>query len=177
MNLCRAISALENGYQTRTNIVKDEKRGLVANTYSIVARWRNYFSQPLNVRRVKGVRHTEIYTAEPLVIGSSAFEIESAIEKLKSQKLPGIEKIPGQLIKVGVEQFSVRSIKLLLLFGIRRNCMGSGRNRSLYISIRSAIKQIVVIIGAYHFTNYVQNIIPHPAVKVSSICKGNVWGS
>ena len=141
-----------------------------------MARWRNCFSQLLNVHRVKGVRHTEIYTAEPLVLGSSAFEIELAIEKIKSHKSPGIEKIPGQLIKAGVEQFAMRSIKLLLIFEIRRNCVGSGRSRSLYISIRRAIKQIVVIIGAYHFTNYVQNI-PHPAVKVNSICRGNFWGS
>ena len=43
------------------------------------------------------------------------------------------------------------SINLLILFGIRRNCLRSGRSRSLYLSIRRTIEQIVVIIGAYHF--------------------------
>jgi len=68
---------------------------LVADTYSIVARWRNYFSQLLNVLVVSDVRHTEIYTAEPLVLELSALEVELAIEKLKSHKSLGIEKIPG----------------------------------------------------------------------------------
>ena len=67
------------------------------------------------------------------------------IQNLKSHKLPGIDQIPAELVK------AVRFINLLFLFGIRRNCLRSGRSRSLYLSIRRAIKQIVVIIGAYHF--------------------------
>jgi len=39
------------------------------------------------------------------------------------------------------------------------------------------IKQVVIIIEAYHFVNYVQNFIQHPAVKVNSICRENYWGS
>jgi hypothetical protein len=38
----------------------------------------------LNVHVVSDVRQTEIHTAEPLVPESSAFEVEMAIEKLKS---------------------------------------------------------------------------------------------
>jgi len=39
------------GYQPRTNIVKDEKGDLDTDSHSILARWRNYFSQLLNVMR------------------------------------------------------------------------------------------------------------------------------
>jgi len=53
----------------------------------------------LNVHAVKGVRQTEIHTAEPLVPEPSAFEF--AIEKLKSHKSPGINQIPAELIKAG----------------------------------------------------------------------------
>ena len=42
---------------------------------------------------------------------------------------------------------------LLILYGIRRNCMRSGKNRSLYLYVRRAIKQTVVITAAYHFCN------------------------
>ena len=45
----RGISDLKKGYQPRTNIVKDEKGDLVADCHSILARWRNHFSQLLNV--------------------------------------------------------------------------------------------------------------------------------
>jgi hypothetical protein len=35
------------------------------------------------------------YTAEPLVPEPSAFEVELAIEELKSHKSPGIDHTPG----------------------------------------------------------------------------------
>ena len=76
------INDFKKGFQSRTNIVKNEKGDLVADPYSILARWRNYFSQLLNVHGVNEVRQTEIHTAEPLVPEPSAFEVELAIAKL-----------------------------------------------------------------------------------------------
>ena len=38
-------------------------------------------------------------------------------------------------------------MNLLILFGIKRNCLWSRRGRTFYLSIRT-----VVIIGAYHFS-------------------------
>ena len=73
----------------------------------------------------------------------SAFEVELAIEKLKSHRSPGIDQIPAELIKQGVKQLAMRSINLLFQFGIRRNCLRSGESRLLYLSIRRAIKQTV----------------------------------
>jgi len=72
---------------------------LVTDCHSILARWRNNFSQLLIVHRVNDVRQTEIHTAEPLVPELSAFEL--AIETLKSHKPPGIDQIPAELIKAG----------------------------------------------------------------------------
>ena len=123
---------------------------MVTGSYSILARWRDCFSQLLNVHGVHDVRQTETHTAERLVPEPSAFEVELAFEKLTSHKSPGIDQIPAELIKEGVEQFAIRSINLLFLFGIKRNCLSNGRSRSLYLSIRRGIKQIVITIGAYH---------------------------
>ena len=121
-DLYRDINDFKKGYQPRTIIVKDEKGDLVADSHSIMARCRNsYFSQLLNVHVVDDVRQAEIHTAEPLVPKPSAFEVELAIEKLKSHKSPGIDQIPGQ--------FVVRFINLLFLFGIKRDCLKNGRSR------------------------------------------------
>ena len=57
---------------------------MVTGFYSILGRWRDYFSQLLNVHGVHDVRQIETHTAEPLVPEPSAFEVEFAIEKLKS---------------------------------------------------------------------------------------------
>ena len=55
---------------------------MVAHPHSIMARWRNYFSQLLNIHD-NDVRQAEIHTVEPLVPEPSAFEVELAIGKLK----------------------------------------------------------------------------------------------
>ena len=99
-DLYRGISDFKKGYQPRCNIVKDEKGDLVADSHSIVARWRNYFSQLFHVHGFKDVGQTEIHTAEPLAPVPSATEFELAIDKLKSHKSPVIDQTP-ELIKAG----------------------------------------------------------------------------
>jgi hypothetical protein len=58
-DLYKGISDFKKGYQPRTNIVKDEKVDLVTDSHSILGRWRNHFSQLLNVHGVNDVRRTE----------------------------------------------------------------------------------------------------------------------
>jgi len=74
--------------------VKDNKGDLVADSHSILARWRNSFSQILNVHGVNDVRQTEIHTAEPLVPEPSASELGCLLKPKKSRK-PGIDQIPA----------------------------------------------------------------------------------
>ena len=72
---------------------------MVADSHSILTRWRNLFSQLLNVHGVNDVRQTNVHVAEPLVPEPSAFEVQLAIEKLKSHKSLGIDQLPAELIK------------------------------------------------------------------------------
>jgi hypothetical protein len=44
-------------------------------------RWKNYFSQLLNVHNVSDVRQIEVHKAEPLVHGSSRVEVKIAVAK------------------------------------------------------------------------------------------------
>ena len=120
-NLYWGTYDFRKGYKPRPNIVKDEKSDLVPDSHSILARWRNHFSQLLNVHGVSDVRQTEICTAEPLVHEPSAFEAEMVTKKLKRYKSPGTDEVPVEMIKAGGQQFTVRSINLLILLGIRRN--------------------------------------------------------
>ena len=59
---------------------------MVADSHSIVARWRNSFSQLFNLHGVKVVGQAEIHTAEALVPEPRASEVKSAIDKLESYK-------------------------------------------------------------------------------------------
>jgi len=112
-DLYRGNNDFKKGYQHSCNIVKDEKDDLVADSHSIVARWRNYFSQLFNVHGVKDVGQAEIHTAEPLVPEPSASKVELAINKLKSHKSPGIDQIPAELTKAGGRTIYLKIRKLI----------------------------------------------------------------
>jgi hypothetical protein len=65
--------------------------------------------------------------------------------------LKALEMAPVAHIVTGInfvpEKFDRGSINLLILFGIRSNCLRSRRSRS----IRRVIKQTVVMTEAFHF--------------------------
>ena len=86
---------------------------MVTDFHSILARWRNHFSQLLNICGVNDVGQTEIHTAEPLLPEPSVFEFELYIEKLKSHKSPGIDEIPAELIKAGCRTICLEIHKLI----------------------------------------------------------------
>jgi hypothetical protein len=108
------INNFKKGYQSRTNIVKDEQGDLVVDSHSILARCRNYFSQVLNVHSVNDVRQAEIHTAELLVPEPSVSEFELAIDKPKIHKSPGIDQTPAELIKVRGRTISCEVHKLII---------------------------------------------------------------
>jgi hypothetical protein len=58
-DLCRGIHEFKKGYQPRSTLVKDENGDLLEDSYNILNRWKNYFSQLLNVHRVGDVRQLE----------------------------------------------------------------------------------------------------------------------
>jgi hypothetical protein len=108
--------------------VKDENGDLLVDSNNILNRWKNYFSQLLNVYNVSEVRQIEVHMAEILVPDPSRREAKIAIAKLKKYKLKGSDEIPAELIQVGGKYYCLRSTTSLILFGIRKNCLISGRS-------------------------------------------------
>jgi len=117
---------VKKGYQSRTNILRDGKGDLVTDSQSILARWRNHFSQLLNVLVVNEVRHTEIHTEEPLLDETIAFELEMAIEKLKRHKSPDIDQIQAELIKAGVTKIHSGIHKLIISIWSKEELIACG---------------------------------------------------
>jgi hypothetical protein len=83
--------------------VKDENGDLLADSRCILNRWKNYFSQLLNVHNASDVRQIEVHTAEPLAPDHSRLEVEIAITKLKKYKSAGSDQIASELIQAGGE--------------------------------------------------------------------------
>jgi hypothetical protein len=79
--LQRGINEFKRGYQPRSNLVKNENGDLLADSNTILNRWKSYFSQLLNVHNISDVRQIEIHTAKRLVPGPSQLDVEISIAK------------------------------------------------------------------------------------------------
>jgi hypothetical protein len=108
------ITRFKKGYQPGTILIKDEN---CADFHNIVNSSKNYFCHLLNVYGVNGVRQTEICIADLVLLKLNA------VEKLKRYKSPGTDQIPAELIQA---KHVLRSINLLILFGIMNNCHNNG---------------------------------------------------
>jgi hypothetical protein len=93
--------------------VKGENGDLRADSYNILNRRKNYFSQLLNVDRASVVWQIEIHTAEPLVPDPSPLYNKTDIAKLKRCKSPGSDEIPAELIQAEGETLRSEIHKLI----------------------------------------------------------------
>jgi phage-related tail protein len=57
-DLYRGVNEFTKGYQSRTNLLKHEKPDLLAESHSILNRWRNHFGHVLKVHTFHDVRQT-----------------------------------------------------------------------------------------------------------------------
>ena len=86
-------------------------------------------------------------------------------------------KFQQKWFKQEAAQCILRSLSLLILFGIRKTCLNSRRWQSLYLLIQRVIKQTVVIIKACHCYQLHSEFIQHSSLKIYSICRWNYLAS
>jgi hypothetical protein len=149
--------------------VKDEIGNLLADSHNILNRWKNYFSQLLNEHNVSDVRQIEVHTAESLVPDPSRLEVEIAIAKLKKYKSPSSYQFQTELIKQGLKHYCPQSTNSLILFGIRENCLISGRSPLFYQFRKRVIELTVITIMGYHCYHF------HTKCFVISLSQGYIY--
>jgi len=76
-----------------------------------------------------------MHTAELLVPEATCFEIETDIENSKDINHQVLIIFEHSWSKLEVNYYILRSVDLLILFQIRKNCHSSGRNLLLYLLI------------------------------------------
>jgi hypothetical protein len=62
-DLYRGINEFDRGYQPRRNLVKDENGDMFADSNNILNKWKDCFSEILNVRSVSDASQIQIRTA------------------------------------------------------------------------------------------------------------------
>ena len=83
-----------------------------------------------------------------------------AINKLKSHKSPGIDQIPAELIKAGGKTICLDIHKLIISIW-KKEELPEEWKESILVSIhKKGIKEIVIIIEAYHFCQPLTKFYP-----------------
>jgi hypothetical protein len=85
----RAVFWVDNHFTRQynpENSSEHEKCDLLSDPDKIMNKWMDYFCQLLNVQQVRGIRQTEMQTAEPFVAEPSISEVKVAFGKLKRYK-------------------------------------------------------------------------------------------
>jgi hypothetical protein len=98
-----------------------------------------------NKDNVSDVRQIEVHTVEPLVLGPGRLEVVIAIAKLKSINCQVVMKF-----KQEAKYYCLRSTNSLILFGIWKNCLISGRSVLLYKFTKRVTKLTTIIIVGHH---------------------------
>jgi hypothetical protein len=130
--------------------VKDENGDLLADSHNILNRWKNYFSQLLNMHNASDVRKKKVHTAEPLVPCPSRLQVEIAFAKTKKYKSPCSDQFPAELIQARGEISGLRSTNSLILFGMGKTSLISGRSLLLYQFTKRVINLTIIIVVGYH---------------------------
>ena len=86
-DLYKGMKDFKKGYQARVTLIKNENEELLADSNSILNRWKDNFSQLLNVHKDNDMGEIEIQTAKPLIPDPILLEVEIVVEKFKSTSL------------------------------------------------------------------------------------------
>jgi hypothetical protein len=166
----RRINEFKKGYQPRNNFLKDENGNLFADSHNILNRWKNYFSQLLNVHNVSDVRWIEVHTTEPLVPGPSRLEVEIAIPKLKKYKSTGNDQIPAELIQTGGE-ILLSAIHKIINSVSNKDELPDQWKESIIVPINRKDDKTDCNKLSWDFatTNFIQNVIEYPPLEVKSV--------
>jgi hypothetical protein len=100
--LYRGVNRFRNGYNQQPFLCKNLDGQVMAQEERCLERWAEYFKNLLNVNTpANTVEDVQYQTAQPFIAEPSIHEVKSVILKLKNNKSPGSDNLPGELFKHG----------------------------------------------------------------------------
>jgi hypothetical protein len=128
---------------------------LLADSHNILNRWKNYFSQLLNVHNVSDVRQIEVYTAEPLVPGTD--EIPAELIQARGEILLSANHKPINSVW-NKEEFPDQWKESIIVL-VHKNCHKTDYNDYRGISLLSTSYKIMSNILLSRLSLYIDEII------------------
>ncbi|KAL1462186.1 hypothetical protein WDU94_014046 [Cyamophila willieti] len=98
------------------DLIKDNDGNLISDESKALERWKNYFENLLNCDVSRDTRNEEeqlVYLNEEEIEAPTPLEIVNVINKLKTGKAAGEDKIPAEVLKAGGEELNMKICNLI----------------------------------------------------------------
>ena len=95
-NLFKGVKELTDKGITRLAVIKDENGTILTESKEIKERWKSYCEGLFASKETDPSVHIDTFEEEPDILLS---EVKNAIQKMKSNKTPGVDEIPAELLK------------------------------------------------------------------------------
>jgi hypothetical protein len=95
-DLFQKVNFLSREFKPQTWVIEDEEGRTLTDIEVVLRRWRNYCAALYEEREYIGSDSTAMEDLEPDILMS---EVKDAINKLKSNKSPGSDNIPAEILK------------------------------------------------------------------------------
>jgi hypothetical protein len=135
---------------------------------NILNRWKNYFTQLLNMHSISDIRHKYIQLTLVLL------RLKLLLQSWESINLQVVIKFWQNWFKQEVKHYC--EIHKLIQFGIRENCLISERNQLLHQFTYRAIKLTVVNSSGISLLSTSYKILSNILLSRLSPCRGEVTG-
>ena len=115
--LYQRIKNVRNGYSQQPLLCKDESGSVLADEEKCLKRWTEYFRSLLNQSRPETLEEEnapEIQLNTQFVETPTLEEVRNNVQKLKNNKSPGSDNLPGELFKYGGEALCQRLHELIV---------------------------------------------------------------
>src|SRR6202012_2581912 len=115
--LYQRIKNVRNGYSQQPLLCKDESGSVLADEEKCLKRWTEYFRSLLNQSRPETLEEEnapEIQLNTQFVETPTLEEVRNNVQKLKNNKSPGSDNLPGELFKYGGEALCQRLHEIIV---------------------------------------------------------------
>ena len=102
----RKLNDVKRGFQPRTSMVRKRNGEIASHQTDVIDTWKEHFDELLNSNEHLRANRSnlQVNDTDEELIEPSVEEIKAAIKKLRNNKAPGYDGIPGELFKTGCEK-------------------------------------------------------------------------
>jgi hypothetical protein len=102
------LKKITNPQQNKTTVIEDSSGELLTESFAVLTRWTEYCRELYNypIEPDISLLDSDLSQRETAQLPVLKEEVEEAIRSLKTGKSPGVDNIPGELLKHGGEQMA-----------------------------------------------------------------------